>query len=71
MYNLQGVTSNKPLDEIIERLAPVIARHETDILLNEKLFGRVKAVMESYNAADEERKLLEETYDAFLRSGAS
>lgn len=71
MYNLQGVTSNKPLDEIIERLAPVIARHETDILLNEKLFGRVKAVMESYNAADEERKLLEETYDAFLRSGAT
>ena len=71
MYNLQGVTSNKPLDEIIERLAPVIARHETDILLNEKLFGRVKAVMESYNAADEERKLLEETYDACLRSGAT
>lgn len=71
MYNLQGVTSNKPLDELIERLAPVIARHETDILLNERLFMRVKAVMESCCLVTEERKLLEETYDAFLRSGAT
>lgn len=71
MYNLQGVTSNKPLDELIERLAPVIARHETDILLNERLFMRVKAVMESCCLVAEERKLLEETYDAFLRSGAT
>lgn len=73
MYNLLSAETSDRLDELAQQLAPVIADHEADVMLNPRLFARVKAVREGMEAAGldaGQRQLVEKTYEAFERSGA-
>lgn len=56
-----------------EQVMPLLAAHADKILLNEKLFERVKAVYDRRAALEldaEQSRLLEKTYRKFVRAGA-
>ncbi|MCX6555805.1 MAG: M3 family metallopeptidase, partial [Candidatus Aminicenantes bacterium] len=58
---------------LASELAPLLSAHQDNISLNEKLFARVKAVYErraKLKLDNVQRYLLENTYRAFVRSGA-
>jgi peptidyl-dipeptidase Dcp len=70
---LQGALTNKELQALARQTAPMLAAHRDNIALNEKLFGRVKAVYdkrEKLKLDREELFLLENTYRDFVRAGA-
>ena len=61
-------------EEIAEKLTPALSEHANNISLNEQLFARVKAVYdkrESLQLTPEERRLLEKSYDGFVRNGTN
>ena len=70
---LQGANTNKELQVLARKTAPMLAAHRDNIGLNEKLFLRVKAVYEERNNLKLDREqlfLLENTYRDFVRGGA-
>lgn len=72
LYNLSSAETNDELDALLQRMAPRLAAHSAAIYLNEALFARVKAVYDQRTSVSgEDRMLLENTYQAFERSGAA
>ena len=70
---LQGANTNKELQALARKTAPMMAAHRDDIGLNEKLFLRVKAVYDGRAALKLDREelfLLENAYRGFVRGGA-
>jgi peptidyl-dipeptidase Dcp len=73
-----GAVSGANTDPVLEKVrtdeAPKLAAHDDAIYLNAKLFARVAAVYkqrESLKLDPESSRLLEVTYDRFVRSGAN
>ena len=73
MYNLLSAHTNDELEALAQELSPILSEHSSNIMLNEGLYQRVKAVMEAgVDSLDaEERMLLEKTYEGFERAGAN
>ncbi|MCK8494663.1 M3 family metallopeptidase [Spirosoma sp. RP8] len=72
--NLNGANTNDQLQKIAQTVAPKLAKHSDDIMLNAALFGRVKAVYEGRNKlklSGDQQRLLEKTYKNFVRNGAA
>lgn len=70
-FNLLSAETNDDMDALAQKMSPILTEHATNIMLNEKLFARVKAVYENHRKLNpEEQMLLEKTYDGFIRSGA-
>jgi peptidyl-dipeptidase Dcp len=72
--NLSSAETNQKLQEIARQAAPLTSALRDDILLNEKLFARVKAVWEKRDTLPlngEQKRLVEETYKSFVRGGAN
>ena len=72
--NLLSAETNDQMQEAANELMPLMSEHANSIFLNGPLFERIKAVYE--HRADEQlnaeqAKLLEETYNAFVRNGAN
>jgi peptidyl-dipeptidase Dcp len=70
---LQGANTNKELQALARKTAPMMAAHRDNIGLNEKLFGRVKAVYDGRDALKLDREqffLLENAHRDFVRGGA-
>jgi peptidyl-dipeptidase Dcp len=70
---LQSAHTNRELQALAQKTAPMLAAHRDNIALNEALFRRVKAVYdrrESMKLDREQLFLLENTYRGFVRSGA-
>lgn len=70
---LNSANTTDSLQAINREIAPIAAKHRDDINLNDTLFRRVKSVYEDrdkFNLTGEEKKLLEDTYKDFIRSGA-
>ena len=73
-YNLMEANTNDQMQEIAEKVAPMLTEFSMYTSLNAPLFERVKAV---YNKKDElglepdQMKLLENTYKGFVRGGAN
>lgn len=73
-FHLNGADTSDTRKAIAKDVTPLLSKHRNSINLNEKLFQRVKAVHEhkdKLNLNLEQKKLLEETYKAFVRSGAN
>lgn len=72
-FNLLEADSDDRMQEIAEEVSPMLTEFGMYISLNERLFERVKAVHD--NAPEDlgksEKKLLEDTYKGFIRSGAA
>jgi peptidyl-dipeptidase Dcp len=72
--NLLSADTNDALQEVAERMMPLLTAHSNNISLNEKLFARVKAVYDhrsTLTLTEEEAMLLQKTYDGFVRNGAN
>ncbi len=71
--NLTSADTTDGLQAIAKQVAPLLAAHRDDVLLNEPLFRRVKAVWETRETLrldPEQKTLLEKTWKRFVRGGA-
>lgn len=69
---LSSANTNDSIQALQREMSPLFSKHRDDISLNEKLFERVKKVYENrdkFNLTPEEKKLLEDQYLGFIRSG--
>lgn len=74
LYNLNVAETDDKIQEATRNISPKLAQFSNDIVLNEKLFERIKTVYETVNKASlslEDNRLLEKTYKDFLRNGAN
>ncbi|MCF0218631.1 MAG: M3 family metallopeptidase [Muribaculaceae bacterium] len=72
-YNLAEAMSSDEVMAIQERIIPVMSEYSTSITLNEDLWKRIKAVHDTADTSKlsvEDKRLLDDTYDDFVRSGA-
>ena len=72
--NLLSANTNDDMEELANKVMPILSEHENDICLNEKLFARIKAVYdnkENENLTAEQLKLLDDIYIGFARNGAN
>lgn len=68
---MMSAETNDRMEELAQKLSPILTQHGNDIIFNKKLFERVKHVYEHHGElTPEEQTLLEKEYDAFVRSGA-
>jgi len=73
-YNILESNTNDSLQSIAKTVAPLLSKHSDDILMNAKLFQRVKAVYDQKDQLGlnpEQMKLLEKNYKEFVRGGAN
>ena len=72
--NLLSAETNDAMQELAKELMPLLSEHANNITLNERLFERVKTAYEHRNnepLTAEQRKLTEDIYEGFVRSGAN
>lgn len=70
-FNMLSAETNDEMDALAQKMSPILTKHSNDVSLNPRLFERIKAVHEHHRElTPEESKLLEESYDGFVRSGA-
>ena len=63
--------TNDELDQLAQKIDPILTQHANDIQLNPRLFERIKYVYEHHGElTPEELRLLEDSYEGFVRSGA-
>lgn len=75
LSNLESAVGDEKVMEIVSEVTPIISKHDTDIMLNEQLWERIKFVYENMDKdpslTPEDRRLIEETYKNFAHSGAN
>ena len=70
-FNLLSSCNSPEMEELSQKMSPLLSEHTNKIILNQRLFRRIKSVWEKRSELDEEQQLLmEKIYDGFLRSGA-
>ncbi len=73
-FNLNSAETNPEIQKIAQEVSPLLSEFSNDIMLNESLFKRVKAVYEQkdgLNLTKEEYMLLDKKYKSFSRNGAN
>jgi len=65
---------NDTIQKIAQDISPLLSQHHDHIILNDRLFKRIKAVVdnrENFNLTSEQNRLLDEYYKTFIRNGAA
>lgn len=78
LFNLVSAETSDELDDVSEKVSPLLSDHGSKTIQNKALFQRIKAVYDHYHSdpqlldslSTEERTLLDDTYDEFVRDGA-
>ena len=71
-YNLMEADTNDQMQDIAEKVSPMMTEYSMYVSLNEPLSARVKAVHESAEGLEpDQARLLEKTWKSFVRSGAN
>ena len=73
-FNVARTESNAELQALQREISPMLTRHSNEILMNDDLFARVKAVYETRNTSSlnaEQIRLTERIYDDFIGAGAN
>ena len=73
-FNLNSAETNDEIQKIAQEISPALSDFKNDLLLNEKLFKRVKQVYEnrtSLSLNKEQTMLLKKSYIGFTRNGAN
>ena len=71
---LNSANTNDSLQVINRELSPISSKHRDDINLNDTLFSKIKSIYENkakFKLTEEEKKVLDDTYKDFVRSGAA
>ena len=72
--NLLSAETSDELEALAEQMMPLLSEHSNNISLNEKLFARIKTIYENKeneSLENEDKMLLQKTYDSFIRNGAN
>ena len=70
-FNLLSAETNDDMDELAQKMDPILTKHANDIRLDERLFERIKYVRRHHRRlTPEEKVLLDDCYEGFVRSGA-
>lgn len=71
-FNLLSACNSPEMEELSQKMAPLLSEHSNRITMNERLFLRIKHVWEKrYELDTEQQILMEKIYDGFLRTGAN
>ena len=76
-FNLLSAETTDFLDELAQKVSPLLSEHSNNITFNEGLFRRVKAVYDEHSADNfarlnvEQTTLLKNCYEGFVRNGAN
>lgn len=76
-FNLLSAETNDEMDALAQKMSPILTEHSNNISLNPDLFRRIQVVYEEERARGfanldpEQKKLLEDTYEGFVRRGAA
>lgn len=74
LFNLTNADTNDELTAIETEITPQLSEYNANILLNEGLFKRIKAVYDqraSLKLTPEQAKLLDDIYEGFANNGAN
>ena len=70
-FNLLSAETNDEMDALAQKLQPILTKHANDVRLNPQLFDRIRKVhLHHRRLTPEEQRLLDDTYEGFVRSGA-
>ncbi|WP_435261941.1 M3 family metallopeptidase [Tenacibaculum sp. nBUS_03] len=73
-FNLNSAETNEEIQKIAKEISPWLSEFKNDMILNEALFNRVKAVynqVTELSLTPEQQMLLEKQYKGFARNGAN
>tara|TARA_R110002072_G_scaffold14272_2_gene59420 strand:- start:129719 stop:131740 length:2022 start_codon:yes stop_codon:yes gene_type:complete len=73
-FNLNSAETSEEIQKIAQEVSPLLTAISNDLLLNEALFKRVKAVYDNrstFNLNTEQNTLLDKQYKSFSRNGAN
>jgi len=72
-FNLLEAVTSDQMQKIAEAVSPLLSRHQDDILMNDRLFARIKTVTDQKSTiklTPEQDKLLDQFHRNFIRNGA-
>ncbi len=72
--SLSSANTNAKLQALDKEISPMLSAHYDEILLNEKLFGRIESVFQQKDKLQltpEQSFILENTYKSFVRNGSN
>ena len=70
-FNLMSADTNDEMDQLAQKIQPMLTKHANDVRLNPKLFERIKHVHRHHRRlTPEEKVLLDDAYKGMVRSGA-
>ncbi len=70
-FNLLSAETNDEMDALAQKIQPILTQHANDVRLNPRLFERIRKVhLHHRKLTAEEKMLLDNCYDGFVRSGA-
>ena len=73
-FTLNSAETSDEMQELAQKLSPILTEHSNNISLDERLFARVKAVYENTDMSTltiEQQRLLQKSFDSFARNGAN
>ena len=72
-FNINAAETNETIQEIAQKVSPLLSDFGNDVMLNTSLFERVKTVYNSNNEMlnEEQKTLLNKRYKSFSRNGAN
>ncbi len=73
-YSVRGTDATDVLDSIAKEFSPMQTKHHDDIMLNAKLFKKIKFVFDNTDRdslTTEQNTLLDKVYGDFVRNGAN
>lgn len=75
LSNLEGACGDEAYQTAMQNVTPLLSEHGANILLNERLFDRIRQVYENRDKEDgltpEDKRLITETYNSFANNGAN
>jgi peptidyl-dipeptidase Dcp len=70
-FNMLSAETSDAMDALAQKMSPILTKHANDMRLNERLFERVRQVHLHHRfLTPEEKRLLDDCYEGFVRSGA-
>lgn len=71
-FNLLSADTNDAMDELAQKMQPLLTEHQNSIVMNQRYFERVKRVKENGETlTPEEQMVLDNVYEGFERNGAT
>ena len=75
LSNLEGACGDEAYQQAMQNVTPILSEHSANLLLNERLFDRIKTVYDNRDREEgltpEDKRLITETYASFADNGAN